>query len=42
MASEGGGQIAPTIKATYYKVSVANFIHNDGLRAPYIIEYEEN
>ena len=35
----GGGT---TIKANYWKVSIANFVHKDGRRATGVIEYDIN
>lgn len=39
--TKGGGKAMRTIKAQYYKVSLANFLRQDGLGATAIIEYEE-
>ena len=35
----GGGT---TIKANYWKVSIANFVHKEGRRATGVIEYDIN
>lgn len=32
--------MASTIKTSYYKVSIANFVHTDGRRATGVIEYD--
>ena len=32
--------MASAIKASYYKVSIANFAHTDGRRATGVIEYD--
>ena len=32
--------MASTIKTSYYKVSIAKFVHTDGRRATGVIEYD--
>lgn len=36
------GGHAVTIKANYWKVSISNFVHQDGLRATGIMEVYDN
>ena len=34
--------MASAIKSSYWKVSIANFVHTDGRRATGVIEYDNN
>lgn len=38
----GEEETAATIKANYWRVSLQNFVHNDGRRATGVIEYDNN
>lgn len=36
--NKSGGEVFPTLRSNYWKMSAANAIHSDGRRAPFVIE----